>query len=106
LRRARREVNKARYVHGIRGLFYAVACRGSLHELRERSRNAGPERIIVSDKRKPKRILAAIAASKNRIAAERDKLRDLISDVEEICTDADDAVEQLNDALEVLSRYL
>lgn len=40
------------------------------------------------------------------IARERDKLRDLIANVSEICGDADDAVDDLERAADALSRQL
>ncbi len=41
-----------------------------------------------------------------RIAADRDKLRDLISDYEEIADSADMAVTEMEHALDTLSQYI
>lgn len=40
------------------------------------------------------------------IADQRDALRDLISEAEEICNDSDEAIDELNLAVEMLSRNL
>ncbi|OUM00526.1 hypothetical protein [Variovorax sp. JS1663] len=47
-----------------------------------------------------------IEACKARIAAERDKLRDLISDAESIAYCCDEAVIDLDHAVDTLSQYL
>lgn len=47
-----------------------------------------------------------IEACKTRIAAERDKLRDLISDAESIAYNCDEAIQDLDHAVDTLSQYL
>ena len=51
-------------------------------------------------------MMRQIEASKKRIAAERDKLRKLISDAEGIAECCDDAVNSLEYAADKLSEYL
>lgn len=47
-----------------------------------------------------------IDACANRIAAERDKLRDLANEAEIMADSADEAVESLKSAVDTLSEYL
>jgi ABC-type transporter Mla subunit MlaD len=47
-----------------------------------------------------------IEACKTRIAAERDKLRDLIAEADEIAENCDAAVADLDHAVDSLSQYL
>jgi len=56
--------------------------------------------------RKYKTLLAEIEKAKKRIAAERDKLEDLICEAEGLREDADDALNYLENAVEVLSRQV
>jgi ABC-type transporter Mla subunit MlaD len=51
-------------------------------------------------------ILAQIKQAKARIAKERDKLRDLISDLDQIADDCDEAHYDLERAADALSRLL
>jgi hypothetical protein len=59
-------------------------------------------------KRKPTKrsLLAQINGCKKRIAAERDKLRELIGDAQSIAECSDDAVSSLECAADTLSEYL
>ena len=51
-------------------------------------------------------LAAQIDACKVSIAAERDKLRELINETESIIDDSSEAIEDLNRAVETLSKYL
>jgi len=51
-------------------------------------------------------IIAAVKKSKEVIAKERDTLRDLISDAEEILWNCESAVEELERAVDILSEHL
>ena len=51
-------------------------------------------------------MMKKIDACKKRIAAERDKLRDLIDDAVAVKESCDEAVEDLERATDALSRYL
>jgi len=53
-----------------------------------------------------KEILTKVKACKERIAKERDKLRDLISEIESIEDCTDRAVSDLESAADALSEYL
>ena len=53
-----------------------------------------------------KSLQAQIELRKNAIADQRDKLRALVSDVEDICAEADEAVQCLEQAVDALSKYL
>lgn len=51
-------------------------------------------------------LVREIKAAKKRIAKERDTLRDLLNDAEEIVTDCDEAIASLDDAADTLSRQV
>ena len=53
-----------------------------------------------------KGILAKVESCKKRIAAERDKLRNIISEVESLESCSDSAVSDLESAADSLSEYL
>lgn len=53
-----------------------------------------------------KQIIKSINAAKRRIASERDKLRNLIADLDQVADDCDEAVEDLTRAADALSRLL
>jgi hypothetical protein len=53
-----------------------------------------------------KGILAKVESCKKRIAAERDKLRDLISEIEDVAECSDRAVSDLESAADSLSEHL
>ena len=57
-------------------------------------------------KRPKASILKSINACKTNIAKERDKLRNLIDELEEIHSDCDEAVQDLESAADSLSRLL
>lgn len=54
----------------------------------------------------PSALGRAILRAKNRIAAERDKLRELLDEANSIADDCDLAVALLDDAADTLSKYL
>ena len=54
----------------------------------------------------PRSLIKKIEQSKKAIAKERDKLRDYIDEVLEICDSADNAVESLERATDELSQFL
>jgi predicted nucleic acid-binding Zn-ribbon protein len=58
------------------------------------------------DSKRLAKVIRNIRTEKARIARSRDKLRDFLSEVEEICDDADDAVDDIERALDTLSKYL
>ncbi len=62
--------------------------------------------LTASAKAKLRRITAAVKKSTDRIARERDRLRELVGDLESIAWDCDEATEDLNRAADALSRYL
>ena len=51
-------------------------------------------------------IIESVQKSKDVIAKERDTLRDLISDAEEILWNGESAVEELERAVDILSEHL
>jgi len=53
-----------------------------------------------------KAVLARINKCKERIAAEREKLREIIDELEDIDSVASEAVDDLESAIDRLSRYL
>ena len=57
-------------------------------------------------KRNKVQILAEVRVCKARIAEERDKLRDLTSELNEIIDDCDEATLRLGEAADAISRYL
>lgn len=58
------------------------------------------------NKKKTKDIIAQISKCKQNIAKERDKLRELMADAEEICSNADEALYHIDAALDELSYRL
>jgi hypothetical protein len=63
-------------------------------------------RGVVVDVVKLRKLLAAVEKEKAKIAASRDRLRDLVSDIEDIVQSADDALDSFNYGVDRLSEYL
>ncbi len=59
-----------------------------------------------STSRKVATIVRQVNATKERIGKDRDKLRELLDELEAIVSDADEATEHLEAAVDMLSRYL
>ena len=57
-------------------------------------------------KRKLRPVLKQIEKEKGRIAAARDKLRDLLCELESIVDDSDEAVDGIDRVIDALSKYL
>lgn len=57
-------------------------------------------------KKSKAQIIREVRGCKARIAKERDRLRGLVSELDEIVSDCDDAVDCLDEATDALSRYL
>ena len=53
-----------------------------------------------------RQVKLAFEKAKNHIAKERDKLRTMLEEAEEICESCDTAIEDLEHAIETLSQYL
>lgn len=58
------------------------------------------------NKRTVARLIKDVEKQKERIGRERDKLRDLTSELESILEDCDDAVANLEAAADAMSKYL
>lgn len=58
------------------------------------------------DKRAVRRLITRARLLKNRIAKDRDDLRDLASDLEDIASGSDEAVEALDRAADAMSRLV
>lgn len=54
----------------------------------------------------PKALLAKIKYHKDKIAAHRDALREIMEDVEAVVDSTDDAVQQIEYGIETLSQYV
>lgn len=57
-------------------------------------------------KRETNSLIKKINSSKEKLSAERDKLRDLILELESLADDCDEALEALNNAANALSQQL
>lgn len=62
--------------------------------------------MMTPRKKSKAQILKEVRGCKSRIAKERDKLRDLTSELDEIINDCDEAVDYLGEAVDAISRYL
>jgi len=53
-----------------------------------------------------KTFIVKLEASKKKLAKERDALRDLISEYEDIAESADSAIQDIENAIDTLSQYV
>jgi hypothetical protein len=58
------------------------------------------------DKKKLAKMIKDINKIKTNIAKERDRLRDIISENEDICDSADEGLRELQSAIDTLSQFL